>query len=412
MDFKRLEGETDEQLIYRVCSNKDSIGTWQEIADILNEILDVKYNESTYRKKFQDFHKLMEANQNKFADFAQYQKEVEDLKFELLTERKKLQRINREYHENARIQADHELYVEMVREAIEKQKPIKIIPTDRTFKPIKKIGLLVVSDSHYGKEILLKGLNGKTINEYSPEIYKQRMWQLMSDFENDFYKNPVDKIVVDDLGDCIEGILRLGDSIQKLRTGVIDSALEYAQFMSVWICELYNRLQVPIEYNLIGGNHDIIRILQQKASFDGENVCKTIHAYISQAIEINKLKNAQVGKVIDISITPYSDIIYNDLFGMNIFCYHGETKNMVEDINFFENYYRINIDILIGGHLHSESGKTIGVASMGDREIIRVPSIVGVDNFSKTIRKNARAGVKYIIFTENGKDWEKVYYLN
>ena len=94
MDFKRLENETDEELIYRVCSQKDTIGTWDDVKDILNELLGYDYGESTYRKKFQDFHKLMEANQNKFADFAQYQKEVEDLKDKNLQKKSKSCQMN------------------------------------------------------------------------------------------------------------------------------------------------------------------------------------------------------------------------------------------------------------------------------------------------------------------------------
>ena len=39
MEFKRLENETDEELIYRVCSQKEAIGTWEDVKDILNSLL-------------------------------------------------------------------------------------------------------------------------------------------------------------------------------------------------------------------------------------------------------------------------------------------------------------------------------------------------------------------------------------
>lgn len=412
MDIKRYDGESEEQLILRVCKMKEDIGTWNDIKNILNELLGYDYDESRYRKQYQAFEKIMSANEKELTNFEDYKKEVEQLKFELLTERKKLQRINREYHENARLKADHDLYIEMCKEAIDRQKPIKIVPTTIKKRKLNNCGLLIISDSHYGKEILLKGLDGEVINQYSPEIYKSRMWKLMSDFENDFLDNPVDKIVVDDLGDCIEGILRLGESIQKLRTGVTDSIEEYAQFMATWLCELWNRLQVPIEYNLIGGNHDIIRILQQKVAFGDENVAKNILSNIDLRIENAKLKAQLNGGRIDIEVKPYSDIVYNTFFGYNVFAYHGESKNMKDDIEFFENYYNIDIDLLIGGHLHSSESKSIGFGYFGDREIMRVPSIVGCDSYSKSIRKGSRSGVKYITFTEDGRNWEKIYYLN
>ena len=68
MIITRNNGETDEQLIYRVCSLKDSIGTWQDVANIINNITGNSYDESVYRKKYQSFNTLMNANQDKFVD--------------------------------------------------------------------------------------------------------------------------------------------------------------------------------------------------------------------------------------------------------------------------------------------------------------------------------------------------------
>ena len=40
MDFKRYDGETEEQLLYRIGKIKDELGySWQEIANIMNELL-------------------------------------------------------------------------------------------------------------------------------------------------------------------------------------------------------------------------------------------------------------------------------------------------------------------------------------------------------------------------------------
>ena len=53
--YKRFENETDEELVYRICENKDQIGSWQDVANIINELTDNDYGESTYRKKYQAF---------------------------------------------------------------------------------------------------------------------------------------------------------------------------------------------------------------------------------------------------------------------------------------------------------------------------------------------------------------------
>ena len=49
--YKRFENETDEELIYRITSDKELIGSWQKVADILNELLGTNYTESKFRKE-------------------------------------------------------------------------------------------------------------------------------------------------------------------------------------------------------------------------------------------------------------------------------------------------------------------------------------------------------------------------
>ena len=44
--YKRLDGESDDELIYRVCQDKELIGTWNDVKDILNELLNADYGES------------------------------------------------------------------------------------------------------------------------------------------------------------------------------------------------------------------------------------------------------------------------------------------------------------------------------------------------------------------------------
>ena len=46
MQYKRYENETEDELIYRICSQKEQIGTWKEVRDILNNLLNYSYNES------------------------------------------------------------------------------------------------------------------------------------------------------------------------------------------------------------------------------------------------------------------------------------------------------------------------------------------------------------------------------
>lgn len=75
--YKRFENESEEELIYRICQDKDVIGSWTDVADILNELLNYEYTESKYRKQYQSFQKMLTANQAKFADTEACSEELE-----------------------------------------------------------------------------------------------------------------------------------------------------------------------------------------------------------------------------------------------------------------------------------------------------------------------------------------------
>lgn len=52
MIYKKQDNETAEEFILRVAKDKDMIGTWNDVAEILNSELEVSHDESTYRKKY------------------------------------------------------------------------------------------------------------------------------------------------------------------------------------------------------------------------------------------------------------------------------------------------------------------------------------------------------------------------
>lgn len=87
--YKRFENESDEELILRICDDKEQIGSWQDVANVINELTGNDFGESTYRKKYQAFKKMLNANQSKFVDSDTQLKEIEIQKREL--ERKKIQ---------------------------------------------------------------------------------------------------------------------------------------------------------------------------------------------------------------------------------------------------------------------------------------------------------------------------------
>lgn len=381
--------------------------TWQEIVDYC----DIDISPISLRKAFNtDYggYNLLKYAKDKYSEQTSDEQSAKlDAKIaELKEERRKLQVVNREYNEIIRSKADRELFDDLIIDAIENLKPIDFPHIHSSRLPSNRgKGCVFIGDSHYGKEFKLVGLMGETINEYSPEIYRQRMWKLLDVLREDIQCVSYDTLHIFDCGDAIDGILRTGTSLRKLKVGVVDSILEYSEFMANWLAKVSKELEVKVVYHLTGGNHDTLRLLGQKADFEDENVGKLIHKYIDLRI--------QLSDVDDVTIAPYDSAIYETINGVNIMCYHGDGKDMEKDIAFFENYYKVNIDILAGAHLHHKFDESIGTSDLGNKDVMRIPSICGTDDFAKKCRKHSRAGAKFMRIGEtNGVDWEKTIWLN
>ena len=92
-----------------------------------------------------------------------------------------------------------------------------------------------------------------------------------------------------------------------------------------------------------------------------------------------------------------------NICGFNFIGIHGEVKSMEQALKDYQVMYDINIDYLIAGHLHHSKSETIGI----DKEVINVPSIIGVDPYSIKLRKTSNAGATLLIISEEyGKEIE------
>lgn len=194
----------------------------------------------------------------------------------LIKERKKIATANIEHQEYFRKVARQELLTEQIEEAILKLPKIHPVHMDYTY-PAETTGLLVISDEHFDSTFEIKGLYGETVNKYDKDVFKTRMWHLLAMMENDRFD--YDELFVVSAGDAVENILRMS-SLQKLRHGVIDSTIEFAEFMSQWLVEANKRLGVPIRFAIISGNHDVSRVLTQTPEFPEESLAKIIHAFM------------------------------------------------------------------------------------------------------------------------------------
>ena len=200
------------------------------------------------------------------------------------------------------------------------------------------------------------------------------------------------------MGDSTDGLLRV-KQLMKLRYGVIEGTVYYTNFISNWLNELSKK--VCVEFQMVYGNHTELRMLgQPKGTFKDENTGLFIRELIEARLQNNP--NFSI-------IKNPTGLIFANICNMNILGIHGEVKNLEQAVKDFSNVYKTQIDILIAGHKHHSLSENIGV----NRDIVGIPSIIGVDDFSLELKKTANAGATIIGIEENkGKVCEENIKLN
>ena len=120
-NYKRFDGETDEELIYRITGEKDLIGSWQQVADILNDLLGTEYTESKFRKQRQSFDKMLAAYSVKSSETTEELKAIQEERRELEKERVRLRDERNEYRKMIREEARKENYASMIKKLFKKK---------------------------------------------------------------------------------------------------------------------------------------------------------------------------------------------------------------------------------------------------------------------------------------------------
>lgn len=386
LNYKRFEGESDEELIYRVTGDKEKIGSWQDVADILNELLGTEYTESKFRKQRQAFDKMLQANRAKFIDSDTQLQELDKKLEDIRKERIKLQTANIERSRVERSESRQEMYYEYV------GKTISTLPLP-SFCPIDTISddnieyLMTLSDVHYGATF--KSEN----NEYSPKIAKERFEILTSYLAEFIKKHNVKRIHIVALGDLVQGLLRVSD-LKINDSSVVKATVEISRLIALFLNEISQYAFVEY-YHAPTANHTQIRPLGSKANeIADEDLEYIISNYIKDLCSNNNrisINLAEEGKqYIEIPIGIYE-----------IVAMHGhQLKNIENSIKDLSMIRRSFIDYLILGHFHNGKEIPCFEGYCNDVEVLVSPSFVGSDPYSDSIMKGSKASVKIYGFSD------------
>ena len=407
VNLKKEDNENTNEYIWRMCDYKDK-GlldlNWEQVGELINKELfgsdeELYRTSSAYRKPYQyakDFYddvfkKRMYSYDNEAI------KTMDDLKRDIQKERIKLNTTRVEYNKWLRENARDELIVEEICKSISNLSPLEK-PAYIQNKYSTKEYCLVFGDEHYGTEFELTDLLGNIINSYSPEIFEKRMWDLFYQVIDIIKKEDINTLNVYSMGDFSDGCLRVSQ-LMKLRYGVIDGTIKYANFISNWLNELTK--YVRIRFQMTDGNHTELRMLgQPKGTFVEDNMGKIVKEFIKIRLEDNNNFTF---------IENPTGYIYDNLAGNIILGIHGETRSLEKTLKDLSAIYNTQIKYLFAGHLHHSKLEEIGINS----EVINIPSIIGVDPYALSLNKASNASAKLFIFEEGkGRTCEYTFKLN
>lgn len=337
MIYKRFENETDEELILRICSDKDKIGTWSDVANILNELTGNEYCESKYRKQYQSFQKMLAANQSKFVDNKTQLEEINEKIREL--ERAKIAYRDERRSWNKQNYADSrfEKTLEIIEERLDNFGKTNFEIHDKPIVSGNNSMIVCLSDLHIGQSF------DSMFGQFNSDIAKSRLNEYLNEAIEIGKNNNVNKVYIAMLGDNISNSLHKVIEVSN-KENVIDQLKLSIEYITSFCYEL-TRYFEHVFLASASGNHsrlqakDLSQHSERLDAFIAWDVCRTLeHISNFHSLLHRKLDDG----IADINVC-----------GKTYFLIHGDydstTKQGYANLSMMAGYFP---DYIICGHKH------------------------------------------------------------
>lgn len=379
--FKRLENEDENAYIWRVCDNKDLIGTWQDVCNILNEELNHDYNESWYRKMYQSFCSMFDAIKDKYLDKEQIH-ELEKKKQELIKERCRLSDERTAYNRMLRNDARLESRLDSLEAAIKEFGKVNFITDKPSLVNSDNDLLVILSDLHIGQTF--ESFNGayntkianKRLNQYLNEIIKLQSLYNSQDcyvsLQGDLISNSIHKTIA---------ITNQENVIQQIKMA--------SEMVTSFVYELSKHFQKVI-VSSVSGNHS--RLDKKEDALKDERLDDLVIWYMNTAL--SGVQNVSI--LVNKQDSTFAEL---DIRGKRYVNVHGDydsfSKSGVANLSMLLGYFPYAITY---GHLHN--------CAMSDEagvKIVRSGSFSGSgDDYTIEKRLNGKPSQMVCVCTQKG----------
>lgn len=357
-EYKRLEGESDEALILRICGQKDIIGSWSDVCEVLNKLLGCDRKPNTYRNKYQSYTKMFNGNLDRTD--SSLLDEIKEQRKELEKEKIKFRDERNEYNRLIRQEARKESYVDLIKRTIAECSPKGLNYTPVNTYESDTDMVLLVSDLHCGIEV------DHYLNFFNEDILAKRFNKCLSKvLQIQSLHNSENMNVI--LSEVVSGLIHENLRCEN-NQNIIEQFLTVSKLICDFITELakhFNKVNVYV----MPGNHSRV-VAKKESSLKGENLDNLLIPYIKAVLQNISNVYCYENKF-DESIAMFV-VRHNTVFAA-----HGDKHNVSSVVQNLTMQYGIRPAFVFMGHRHKNSMETIYKT-----KVISGGCWSGVDNYA------------------------------
>lgn len=395
-EFFRKDDEGFDEYAIRLYRNKDIYGvTLVEVGDMLNKQSGNDYDESAYRKKytpyingFEDGYEegYEEGLQMEDDEKSLFIKELRDEREKHYKSRRKLQDKLREYRGYLTTEARAENLREVLTDSIQELNEEYPILKSGAYTPTQdgRVGVLQLSDWHYG-EVVEDGLN-----TYNMDVCQERV-EILTEKTIHYIKTmDIQELIVLNLGDLIAGNIRVSARVMN-ETDVISQSMGVAELLVQCLDTIQRETCIKVEFHSVLDNHSRVSA-NYNQHVEAESFARLIPWYIEGRVADNKNIKIVENKINEVD--EY-DIGHFQIYDSDFLFVHGHNDRInsaITDISMLSKKTPVSIFM---GHLHHNMEK-----EEFEIDLIVNPSLVGLGDYSKSIRRISKPRQKLNIYNK------------
>lgn len=307
--------------------------------------------------------------------------ELEQKRLEFEKEKIKFQDQRREYYKLVRGSARDEHIYDLIREAAENlhnKQPFEWQPISTSSS--NKHGVALWSDWHSEIDV------DNFLNTFNKTEFKKRINKLVDKTIEYGMCHDIQTLHVFNLGDLFSGVIR-----NTLRIMSNENIVTQTMYISELIADILYQYACSFKevkfYNVID-NHSRV-VANKNDSLNLENFSRFVPWYVQTRL-------ADVQNVHIINNALDEEIAIVDICGYTCFAVHGHCDKITNVVSNLSMMTKKIPDYVFMAHYHHNASNEFHGC-----EVVVNPSLVGADDYSKSIRKTSKPAQKFMVFSQD-----------